>query len=83
MIQQLRDEAHRFGITHHRSRLEKGTIKSELTDIDGIGFSTAQKLLWKFKSVKKIKEVALEELLEVVGKSKAEIVYMHFNPKVQ
>jgi excinuclease ABC subunit C len=79
VIQQLRDEAHRFGITHHRSQLEKGTIKSELTDIEGVGFSTAQKLLWKFKSVKKIKEASLDALTEVVGKSKAEIVYQHFH----
>ncbi len=79
VIQQLRDEAHRFGITHHRSRLEKGTIKSELTDIEGVGFSTAQKLLWKFKSVKKIKEASLDALTKVVRKSKAEIVYQHFH----
>jgi len=81
VIQQLRDEAHRFGITHHRSQLEKGTIKSELTSIDGIGFSTAQKLLWKFRSVKKIKEAKLDELIKVVGKSKAEIVFSHFSKK--
>jgi len=78
VIQHLRDEAHRFGITHHRSQLEKGTIKSELTEIEGIGFSTAQKLLWKFKSVKKIKEASVEELRAAVGKAKAEIVYEHF-----
>jgi excinuclease ABC subunit C len=78
VIQHLRDEAHRFGITHHRSRLEKGTIKSELTEIEGVGFSTAQKLLWKFKSVKKIKEASLDELIDVVGKSKAQVVYSHF-----
>jgi len=81
VIQQLRDEAHRFGITHHRSLLEKGTIKSELTSIDGIGFSTAQKLLWKFRSVKKIKEAKLAELIKVVGKSKAKIVFSHFSKK--
>jgi len=81
VIQQLRDEAHRFGITHHRSQLEKGTIKSELTSINGIGFSTAQKLLWKFRSVKKIKEAKLDELIKVVGKSKAEIVFSHFSKK--
>ena len=56
VIQRMRDEAHRFGITHHRKKFEKGTIKSELTSIEGVGFSTAQKLLWKFKSVKKITE---------------------------
>ncbi len=81
VIQQLRDEAHRFGITHHRSLLEKGTIKSELTSIDGVGFSTAQKLLWKFRSVKKIKEAKLDELIKVIGKSKAEIVFSHFSKK--
>jgi excinuclease ABC subunit C len=81
VIQQLRDEAHRFGITHHRSQLEKGTIKSELTEIEGIGFSTAQKLLWKFKSVKMIKKASIEELRIAVGKSKAEIIYKYFHTK--
>ena len=80
IIQHLRDEAHRFGITHHRKKLEKGTIKSELTEIDGVGFSTAQKLLWKFRSVKKIKAANLEELAAVVGLSKARIVFNHFHP---
>lgn len=78
IIQQLRDEAHRFGITHHRQRREKGTIKSELTVIDGVGFQTAQKLLWKFKSVKKIKNLSLEEMSEVVGQAKAKVVFDHF-----
>ncbi|MEN8224307.1 MAG: excinuclease ABC subunit UvrC [Bacteroidota bacterium] len=78
VIRHLRDEAHRFGITHHRKRMEKGTIKSELTDIDGVGFNTAQKLLWKFKSVKKIKDATEQELAEVVGKAKAGMVYDHF-----
>jgi excinuclease ABC subunit C len=81
IIQHLRDEAHRFGITHHRKKLEKGTIKSELTEIDGVGFSTAQKLLWKFRSVKNIKTASLEELAAVVGLSKAGIVFNHFHPK--
>ncbi len=79
IIQQLRDEAHRFGITHHRKRREKGTIKSELTSIEGIGFSTAQKLLRKFRSVKKIKAATEKELAAVVGKSKAGVVYRHFH----
>ncbi|MEE4257407.1 MAG: excinuclease ABC subunit UvrC [Bacteroidales bacterium] len=78
VIRHLRDEAHRFGITHHRKRMEKGTIKSELTGIEGIGFNTAQKLLWKFKSVKRIKEATEAELAEVIGKAKATIVYRHF-----
>lgn len=79
IIQQIRDEAHRFGITHHRKRREKGTIKTQLTDINGIGFSTAQSLLWKFKSVKNISNASMEELQAVVGKAKAGIVYRHFH----
>jgi excinuclease ABC subunit C len=79
VIRHLRDEAHRFGITHHRKRMEKGTIKSELTEIEGVGFNTAQKLLWKFKSVKKIKEATEEELAKVIGKAKGSIVYKHFH----
>lgn len=79
IIQHLRDEAHRFGITHHRSKRDKGTLKSELTEIEGVGYTTAQKLLRKFKSVKKIKNTSLEELVKVIGKSKAEIVYRNFH----
>lgn len=79
LIQQLRDEAHRFGITHHRKQFEKGVIKSELTSIEGVGFSTAQKLLWKYKSVKKISTTSLEDLTSTIGKAKAEIVYQHFH----
>ena len=81
IIQRLRDEAHRFGITHHRKRLEKGTIKSELTSIEGVGFSTAQKLLWKFKSVKKISGASLEDIESVIGKAKAKIVFNYFQDK--
>jgi excinuclease ABC subunit C len=81
IIQQLRDEAHRFGITHHRKRREKKTVKSELTEIEGVGYSTAQKLLRKFKSVKKIKESNFDELAEVIGKVKALTVYNYFRNK--
>lgn len=80
IIQQLRDEAHRFGITHHRNKRDKGTLKSELTDIEGVGFNTAQKLLWKFRSVKKIKTASDDELAAAIGKSKAKIVFNHFHP---
>ncbi len=78
IIRQLRDEAHRFSITHHRKKREKGTIKSVLTEIDGIGYSTSQKLLQKFRSVKNIKKATIEELQKVVGKSKAKIVFEYF-----
>ncbi|HFB62027.1 MAG TPA: excinuclease ABC subunit UvrC, partial [Bacteroidetes bacterium] len=81
VIQQLRDEAHRFGITHHRKRRSKGTLKSELTEIKGIGNNTARKLLQQFKSVKKIKTATKEELAAVAGKAKAALVYRHFHPE--
>lgn len=79
IIQQLRDEAHRFGITHHRKQFEKGIIKSELTSITGVGDNTAQKLLWEFKSVKKVKEASLDQLKKAVGESKAQIVFRHYH----
>ena len=79
IIQALRDEAHRFGITHHRLRRSKGQIVSELDNIKGIGDKTAKSLMLKFKSVKKIKEASLEDLAEVIGKSKASILYNHFH----
>lgn len=79
VIQQMRDEAHRFGITHHRKRREKGTIKTELTQVEGIGENIAQKLLITFKSVNNIKKTSLIELQKVVGKAKAELVFNHFH----
>jgi len=78
VIQNLRDEAHRFGIAHHRKKRDIKSIKSVLTDIDGIGYETAQKLLWKFKSVKKIKEATLEDLQETIGKVKGLVVFDFF-----
>ncbi|MCF8283498.1 MAG: excinuclease ABC subunit UvrC [Sphingobacteriales bacterium] len=69
LIQHLRDEAHRFGITFHRSKRDKGTLKSELQDIPGIGTTTLEKLLTKFKSVKKIRESSDEELASVLNKN--------------
>jgi excinuclease ABC subunit C len=81
IIQQMRDEAHRFGITHHRRKREKGSMKAVLTAIDGIGFSTNQVLLRKFKSVKNIQLASVEELQEVIGKTRAKIVHEHFQKK--
>jgi len=80
IIQQIRDEAHRFGITHHRKRREKGTVKTELTEIHGISHTSAQTLLRKFKSVKQVRQASPEELAETVGKAKAMLVYAHFHP---
>ena len=79
IIQQIRDEAHRFGITHHRKRREKGTIKTELTAIKGISNVTAQTLLTKFKSVKMIRTCSLDILTAAIGKAKAKIVYDYFH----
>ncbi|MCM1452319.1 MAG: excinuclease ABC subunit UvrC [Clostridium sp.] len=74
VIQHLRDEAHRFGITHHRDRRSKGQLVSELDGIKGIGEKTAQALLRQFKSVKRIREASLEDIAAVVGPAKAKIV---------
>jgi excinuclease ABC subunit C len=78
IIQQLRDEVHRFGITHHRNKRSKGVIKTGLSDIKGIGEATAEALLRHFRSVKKIKEAKPDELIAVVGTAKGKLVYEHF-----
>ncbi|TXB64037.1 excinuclease ABC subunit UvrC [Vicingus serpentipes] len=79
VIQYLRNEAHRFGITHHRNKRSKAAITSELDKIEGIGFKTAQQLLWKFKSVARIKKATLKELETAVNKQRAKIVFDHFS----
>lgn len=78
VIQRLRDEAHRFGITHHRNRRSKNTFKSELEQIPGVGPATIKDLLSKFKSVAKIKAASEEELAGVVGQSKAKGIIAYF-----
>lgn len=78
IIQHLRDEAHRFGITFHRKQRSKNTFKTELTEIAGIGKVTSEKLLKKFKSVKKIKEASDSELRVVLGPSQIESLRRHF-----
>ena len=79
VIQHMRDEAHRFGITFHRNRRSKGQTTSELDAIKGIGEATKKLLLKHFKSIKRIKEVSREEIEKIVGKSKSEIITKHFN----
>ena len=74
LIQHMRDEAHRFGITHHRQRRSKTQVTSSLTEIKGIGEKTFELLIKKYRSVKKLKEVPFEELSEVIGPAKAKIV---------
>lgn len=79
VIQHLRDEAHRFGITHHRNRRSKGQTVSRLDGIKGIGEKTRTELLRRFKSVKRISETDLDELASVIGPAKASIVYNAFH----
>ncbi len=78
LIRRIRDEVHRFGITFHRNQRSKGTFVNELETIKGIGKNTADTLLKKYKSVKKIKEIPVEELAELIGKSRALLVLAHF-----
>lgn len=75
VIQQLRDEAHRFGITHHRNRRSKGQTVSALDAIPGIGPKSRDALLTKFRSVKRLREADLDDIAAVVGPSKASIVF--------
>ncbi|MGB5818567.1 MAG: excinuclease ABC subunit UvrC [Saonia sp.] len=79
IIQQLRNEAHRFGITFHRNKRSKAAINSELESIDGIGEKTALELLQEFKSVKRIKEASIENLAKSIGMVKAKKVYETFH----
>jgi excinuclease ABC subunit C len=81
LIQLIRDEAHRFAITFHRSRRDKRTLQTELTEIPGIGPKIAEKLLIYFGSIESIKQAATAELVNVVGKSKAEAVTKFYSSK--
>ncbi|ADY53063.1 excinuclease ABC, C subunit [Pseudopedobacter saltans DSM 12145] len=79
VIQHLRDEAHRFGITFHRKKRDQGTLKTELEMIEGIGKKTSENLLTSFKSVKRIKEATEEQLLTVVNKKQAKSIIDFFS----
>lgn len=78
VIQHLRNEAHRFGITHHRNRRSKAGIQTELSNIDGIGEKSIQDLLRRFKSVKRVKEASLKDLQEVVPLKRAQAIIKYF-----
>lgn len=78
LIQQLRDEAHRFGITFHRQKRSKSQLTSEFDNIKGIGTETRKKLLTHFKSIKRLKEADEKEIIDVVGESKGKIIIDHF-----
>ena len=79
LIQQIRDESHRFAITFHRQRRGRRILTSELCDVEGIGLKTTQKLLTHFGSVAKIKEATVEDLQSVVNRPQAEAVWKHFH----
>lgn len=79
VIQHLRNEAHRFGIEHHRNKRSKASLSSELTQIKGIGPKTQEQLMHKFKTVSKIRNASLEELSSVVGSAKAKVLEGYFS----
>jgi len=81
IIQQLRNEAHRFGIEHHRNKRSKSALNTELETIPGIGEKTIVTLLKHFKSVKRLTNVSINELEPVIGKSKAEIIFSYYHNK--
>ncbi len=81
LIQQIRDEAHRFGLTFHRKKRSKAQISSELDSIKGIGKMTKKKILTNFKSIKRLKESDKDEIIKLLGKSKGEIIWDWINNK--
>ncbi|MDO5978604.1 excinuclease ABC subunit UvrC [Flavivirga spongiicola] len=81
IIQQLRNEAHRFGIEHHRNKRSKSALNTELETISGIGDKTVVELLKHFKSVKRVANAKLDELEDVVGLSRAEKIYNYYHNK--
>ena len=78
VIQQLRNEAHRFGITFHRNKRSKAAINTELETIPGIGEKTVIELLRHFRSVSKVKKASETALSEVIGPAKANIIIKHY-----
>ena len=79
VIQHMRNEAHRFGITHHRNKRSKNALKSELTEIDGVGPKTFELLMKQFKSMKRLKESSLESIQAVIGDAKGLMVFEGLN----
>lgn len=79
IIQQLRNEAHRFGITFHRNKRSKNAIGTELEEITGIGEKTSIELLQHFRSITKVKKASLKELEDLIGNSKAKLIFKHYH----
>jgi len=82
VVQHLRNEAHRFGITFHRNKRSSAALGTELETIKGIGEKTIIDLLTHFRAVSKVKEASKKELTEVIGPSKAQIIYTHYHPEL-
>jgi len=82
LIQQMRDEAHRFGITHHRDKRSKAMIVSELDQIKGVGEKTKELLLREFKSIEKLREADFAEVEMLIGKSKAVLLKEYFSKEI-
>jgi excinuclease ABC subunit C len=81
LIRNIRDEVHRFGITFHRNKRSKGAFKTELEDISGVGASTIETLMKKFKSVNNIRNASIEEIAELVGDKKANLIKENISAK--
>lgn len=81
VIQHIRDEVHRFGITHHRKRRTKSAFQSELLNIKGVGEKMAIKLLQEFGSVEQIKKQSLNDIAKIIGRSKAQAILDYFSKK--
>jgi excinuclease ABC subunit C len=81
LVQHMRDEAHRFGITHHRNKRSKNSFSSELSEIKGIGEKTWTSLLKEFKTIKKIKDATREEIAKKIGQAKMRILFDYFESK--
>jgi len=78
LIQQLRNEAHRFSLSHHRNKRSKAALKTSLTDVEGVGMTTARKLLDHFKTVEKIKKASVEDLQKVVNLKVSQNIYNYY-----
>ncbi|MEZ3589771.1 MAG: excinuclease ABC subunit UvrC [Muribaculaceae bacterium] len=81
VVQHMRDEAHRFGITHHRNRRSKSQLVSELDDIRGVGEKTREALLQRFKSVKRLREATADQIADITGPARASLIYNALHPE--
>jgi excinuclease ABC subunit C len=79
VIQHIRNEAHRFGIKFHRNKRSGNFLKSELENIPGIGHKSIELLLKKFKTIKKLRSVSMDEISSEIGNAKARLLYEYFH----